>query len=64
MKEKSDYRYEVFKYIALLKINCCAPFIDNAPSFKYWSAFLLRVVELKPVESQRTIRIKDNITMH
>ena len=57
MKENSDYRHEVFKYIAL-------PFTDNAPGFKHWSAFLLRVVELKPVESQRTIRIKDNITMH
>ena len=62
MTENSDYRHEVFKYTALLKINCCAPFIDNAPSFKHWSAFLLRVVELKLVE--RPIRIKDNITMH
>ena len=26
MKENSDYRHEVFKYIALLKINCCVPF--------------------------------------
>ena len=64
MKENSDYRHEVFKYTALLKINCCAPFIDNAPSLKHWSAFLLRVVELKSVESKRTIRIKDKITMH
>lgn len=62
MTENSDYRHEVFKYIALLKINCCVPFTDNAPGFKHWSAFLLRVVELKPVE--RPIRIKDNITMH
>ena len=62
MTENSDYRHEVFKYTPLLKINCCVPFIDNAPGFKHWSAFLLRVVELKPVE--RPIRIKDNITMH
>ena len=64
IKENSDYRHEVFKYIALLKINCCVPFTDNAPSLKHWSAFLLRVVELKSVESKRTIRIKDKITMH